>query len=216
MENSKPLKVALYARVSTGVNEKKHLADGDRSKQDPETQLLRLRAYANAMGWTVYDEYVDRASGADTRRPQLLRMMEDARTRKIDIIVTTRLDRIMRSLSNLLNIMEDLDRWKVGFVCTEQSIETQTATGRLLIQLLGAVAEFERELIADRVSEGVARAKAQGKHLGRPRVEDGKASKRTLQRRAAAKRGVPSNININSPKTAMTNGDDIVAEGERE
>lgn len=151
------MKVALYARVSTADKE-----------QMPENQLRVLRQFAEAHGHEIYSEYVDHRSGKDANRPDFQRMMTDARYRKFDLIMVTKLDRIMRSTKNLLNVLEDLDRWGVAFQCTQQPIETNSAVGRLMITIIGAMAEFERELISERVKDGMERARAEGKHLGHP------------------------------------------------
>ncbi|MDD3531670.1 MAG: recombinase family protein [Candidatus Pacebacteria bacterium] len=213
------MRVALYARVSTPESDKKKLKDTDRAKQDPETQLVKLRAYAKAMGWQIIKTYIDRASGADPNRPSMSSMMADARSRKFDAIVIVRLDRITRSLANLLSTIEDLERWNVRLVCTDQMIETGSATGKLLIHLLGALAEFERELTRERIKDGMDRARAQGKAIGRPetalestlaaetyaRVKSYRkaakelgVSEATVRRRV--KRGAPSSLNTNEAK----------------
>jgi DNA invertase Pin-like site-specific DNA recombinase len=162
------VKVALYARVSTPESDKKKLRDSDRAKQDPETQLVKLRHYANAMEWEIVETYIDRASGADSNRAAMTEMMKEARRHKFDTILCVRLDRITRSLSNLLSTIEDLERWNIRLVCTDQMIETGNATGKLLVHLLGALAEFERELIRERIRDGMNRARAEGKRVGRP------------------------------------------------
>ena len=135
--------VALYARVST---------DG----QDTDNQMLRLRDVAEARGYVVYAEYVDVASGACSKRPQLDRMLAAA------------LDRLARSVINLTSIMQDLEEWNVGVEFLDQPIDTTTASGRFTTTILAAVAEFERELICDRTKDGQARARLQGKNIGRP------------------------------------------------
>jgi DNA invertase Pin-like site-specific DNA recombinase len=155
-------KCALYARVSTAE---------DLARQDPETQLVRLREWASALEMEVHEEYIDRASGADQDRPALKRMLQDARKRAFTVILIVRLDRAMRSTKHLLDLLEGLSRWKVGLRCLDQAIETDSAEGRLVITIIAAVAEFERELIAARVRDGMARAKAEGKHVGRPKVD---------------------------------------------
>jgi putative DNA-invertase from lambdoid prophage Rac len=154
------VKVALYARVSTS---------DEKMRQDPEVQLVKLRDFCRARGWEIFQEYVDRKSGADPHRPALERMLADARKRKFDAVVIVRLDRITRSITNLLSIIQDLEAWGVSLVCTDQPIETDSATGRLLIHILAALAEFERELIRERVIDGLEKAKRDGKKIGRPR-----------------------------------------------
>lgn len=119
----------------------------------------------------VHEEYVDWASGANQDRPALKRMLQDARKRAFTAILIVRLDRAMRSTKHLLDLLEGLSRWNVGLRCLDQAIETDSAEGRLVITIIAAVAEFERELIAARVRDGMARAKAEGKHVGRPKVD---------------------------------------------
>jgi DNA invertase Pin-like site-specific DNA recombinase len=150
------MKVALYARVSKS----------DQS-QDPENQLRRLRAYCDERGWEVVKEYSDQASGADPNRPALDRLMADSRARQFKLVLTVKVDRMARSVQNLYKTLEELDGNGVSFECTDQAISTHNATGKLLLTILGGVAEFERELIRDRTKAGLARVKAQGKQLGR-------------------------------------------------
>jgi site-specific DNA recombinase len=152
------MKAALYARVST-----------DDLGQNPESQLLRLRETAKARGWEIVGEYVDFRSGKDANRPEFQRLLADCKAHRLDIILVTKLDRMMRSTANLLAVLQDLERWGVGLECLDQPIDTKSAMGKFMITLLGAVAEFERELTRSRVKEGMARAKAEGKHCGRPR-----------------------------------------------
>ena len=150
------IKVALYARVST-------------RDQTEDNQLIRMRQVAEARGYIVIDEYADVASGADARRPALDRMRRDAKAGRFSRILATKLDRLARSTVNLADLVADLDRWNVGLELLDQPIDTTTPTGRLTTVILGAVAEFERELIRDRTRDGLARAVAEGKTLGRPK-----------------------------------------------
>jgi DNA invertase Pin-like site-specific DNA recombinase len=155
------MKVGLYARVST-------LDKG----QDTEVQLRDLRSYAEARGWSVISEYVDKGqSGAKDRRPELDRLMEDARKRKIDLIVCWRLDRLGRSLKHLILTLDELQGLGVGFVSYNENIDLTSSTGRLMFQLLGAFAEFERNMIRERVIAGLNHAKAKGMKLGRPGID---------------------------------------------
>lgn len=147
---------AIYARVST-------------FDQEPENQLTELRRYAAARGWTVV-EFVDRGiSGAKDRRPALDAMLVAVRRRKVDVVICWRLDRLGRNLRHLVVLLEELSALGVGFVSLGEGLDLTTPAGRLQMAVLGAIAQFERERIAERVRAGLARARAQGKRLGRPR-----------------------------------------------
>jgi DNA invertase Pin-like site-specific DNA recombinase len=151
-------KVAIYARVST-------LDKG----QDVNLQLNDLRTYSTARGWKVYREYIDNGqSGTNEQRPALSQLMEDARKRKIDIVLVWRLDRFGRSLKHLIVSLDELKTLGVGFVSFKESLDFTTAAGRLMFHLLGAFSEFERELIRERVVAGIQNSKSKGKRIGRP------------------------------------------------
>ena len=162
MTADRSLRAALYARVST-------VAHG----QDVGLQLDELRQVAAQRGWVVHDEYVDSGvSGAKTSRPELDRMMADAQAGKINLVAIWKLDRLGRSLQHLLALAEALTVAGVHLVSNrDPGIDTTSPSGRLLLQLLGCFAEYERSLLRERVIAGVRRAQAQGKHCGRPRVE---------------------------------------------
>jgi len=150
------MRAALYARVST-------------LDQDPENQLLELRTYAGHRGWEVR-EYVDHGvSGAKESRPALDALLRDARRRRFDVLVVWRLDRLGRNLRHLVLFLDELQALGVAFVTLNEGIDTSTPAGRLQLHILSAMAEFERARIAERVRAGVARAKAQGRRLGRPK-----------------------------------------------
>jgi DNA invertase Pin-like site-specific DNA recombinase len=149
-------RAALYARVST-------------TEQTPENQLAALRAFATARGWHAV-EYVDRGiSGAKERRPALDAMLAAVRSRKLDVVACVKLDRLARSTRHLVTLAGELDALRVDLVALDQAIDTTTPAGRLLFHVLAAIAEFERDLIRDRVMAGLRRARADGRHLGRPR-----------------------------------------------
>ncbi|KKL83004.1 hypothetical protein LCGC14_1979120 [marine sediment metagenome] len=151
-------RIAIYARVST---------DKD---QHPETQLHALRQYVEQRGWNVVKEYVDTASAKDLRgRTAWRELLDQARKGGIDLVLVTKLDRAFRSTKDTYDGLAYLDQHGVGFVASTQPIDTSTSTGKLLLGVLAAVAEFERELIVERTLEGLNRARAQGKTLGRPR-----------------------------------------------
>ena len=148
-------RAAIYARVST-------------LDQEPENQLAELRHYVAARGWTAV-EFVDRGvSGAKDRRPALDRLIHDARRRRFDVLVCWRLDRLGRSLKHLVTLLDELQVLGVAFVSLQEGIDATTPAGKLQMHILAAIAEFERARIAERVMAGLARAKKQGKKLGRP------------------------------------------------
>jgi DNA invertase Pin-like site-specific DNA recombinase len=150
------MKAAIYARVST-------------LDQEPENQLQELRRYIEARGWTAV-EYVDRGvSGAKDRRPALDQLLTYAKRRRFDVLVCWRLDRLGRNLKHLITLLEELQALGVAFVSLAEGIDATTPAGKLQMHILGAIAEFERERIRERVLAGLQRARAQGKRLGRPR-----------------------------------------------
>ena len=150
------MRVAIYARVST-------------FDQEPENQLAELRHYVMARGWTSV-EYVDRGvSGSKDRRPALDQLVADARRRKFDVLLCWRLDRLGRNLRHLVVLLEELRAVGVAFVSLNEGIDATTPAGKLQLHVLAALAEFERERIRERVHAGLARARAQGTRLGRPR-----------------------------------------------
>jgi DNA invertase Pin-like site-specific DNA recombinase len=131
-------------------------------------QTTELKTYAARMGWDVV-EYSEKASSVK-KRPIFDRLMRDARERRFDVVLVWKLDRFARSVRQLTDNLELLDQCGVRFICATQGIDTdrQSLGGRLLMQILGAIAEFERGLIAERVRAGMAEAKRHGKHVGRP------------------------------------------------
>ena len=152
------IRVAVYARVST-------------LDQEPENQLAELRRYVEVRGWTG-TEYVDRGvSGAKDRRPALDRLVTDATRRRFDVLICWRLDRLGRSLKHLVTLLDELQALGVASVSLGEGIDCTTPAGRLRLHILAALAEFERARIAERVRAGLARARRQGKRLGRPYAE---------------------------------------------
>jgi len=150
------LKTAIYARVSS-------------NDQNTETQLFSLREYCKRTGCEVVDEYIDHGfSGKDDKRPGFERMLADMRAGKFESVVCYKLDRIGRSLKHLLNLFEEFQNRKIGFVSLSQNIDTHTPEGRMFLKMLMVLAEYERELIVSRTMEGLRRARKQGKTLGRP------------------------------------------------
>jgi DNA invertase Pin-like site-specific DNA recombinase len=157
--SARPLRAALYARVST-------LNNG----QSPEMQIRDFAEYCQRRGWTA-TEYVDVGiSGAKDRRPQLDLMMEDAHRRKFDVVVVWKFDRFARSVGHLLRALETFQVLGIEFISLTEGVDTSTPAGKMVFTVLGAVAELERSLIAERVKAGLRNARAKGKRLGRPRV----------------------------------------------
>jgi DNA invertase Pin-like site-specific DNA recombinase len=153
-------RVALYARVST------------LNGQDPGMQLSELREYAARRGWTVSGEYVDQGvSGSKESRPQLNRLTADAHRRAFDAVLVWKIDRYGRSLKHLVNALADLSAYGVAFVSFRDNLDLSTPSGRLMFQIIGAMAEFERSLIQERVRAGLRNARAKGKKFGRPRAQ---------------------------------------------
>jgi DNA invertase Pin-like site-specific DNA recombinase len=158
---SKAKRVAIYLRVST-------------TGQTVENQRRELEQAAERRGWTVAEIYEDAGiSGAKGRdqRPGFDQMLKDASRRKFDVVMAWAIDRMGRSLRDLLDTIEHLEATGVDLYLDQQNIDTTTPAGKLLFQVTGAFAEFERSMIRQRVNAGLARAKAQGKRLGRPRVD---------------------------------------------
>jgi DNA invertase Pin-like site-specific DNA recombinase len=151
----------VYARVST-------LHGG----QDSTMQTRELAEYCQRRGWQIFDQYVDNGvSGKKDSRPQLNRMMEDAHSRRFDVVVVWRFDRFARSVSHLLRALETFNALDIDFVSICEQINTNTPTGKLVFTILGAVSEGERNLIAERVRSGLRNARAKGKTLGRPKKD---------------------------------------------
>ncbi len=153
-------RVALYARVSTS-----------NGHQDPEMQLRELREYAQRRELQIVEEYIDSGiSGSKDSRPALNRLMVDVHSRKFDAVLVWKIDRWGRSLKHLVTSLAELDAYGVAFISLRDNLDLSTPSGRLMMQLLGAMAEFERALIQERVKAGLRNAKAKGVRLGRPRV----------------------------------------------
>lgn len=152
-------RVALYARVST-------LDKG----QDPETQLVQLREYAQARNFEVITEFIDYASGTSGDRTQYKLMMAAAKKRKIDVVLVWRYDRFARSTQALVNALKEFQSLGIDFISYQENIDTTTPTGELIFHVMASLAQFESSLISQRVKAGMARAKAQGKRIARPPI----------------------------------------------
>jgi DNA invertase Pin-like site-specific DNA recombinase len=154
------MRVAIYARVST-----------NNGQQSPEMQINELREYCQRRGWKIVSEYVDAGiSGAKDSRPELNQLLTDAHRRHFDAVVVWKFDRFARSVSHLLRALETFNALGIHFVSLSESMDTSTPAGKMVFTVLGAVAELERSLIAERVRAGMRNARAKGRHIGRPKL----------------------------------------------
>jgi DNA invertase Pin-like site-specific DNA recombinase len=158
----KTKRVGLYLRVST-------------AGQTVENQCQDLMRVAEQRGWHVVEEYVDHGiSGSKGRdeRPAFKKLTKDAAGGKLDMVAAWSIDRVGRSLQHLVEFMEELKHQGVGLYLHQQNVDSSTAAGKAMLSMCGVFAEFERSIIVERINAGLARARAQGKELGRPRVDD--------------------------------------------
>jgi DNA invertase Pin-like site-specific DNA recombinase len=154
------MKVAVYARVST-------------DDQTPANQIDALREVGRRLNWDIVEVFLDQGiSGAKGRRPGLDRLLKGVNRREFDLVAVWSVDRLGRSLSDLLALLGEFNAKGVGLYLHQQGLDTTTPAGRTMFQVLGIFAEFERAMLVDRVKAGLARARASGKHLGRPRLSD--------------------------------------------
>jgi DNA invertase Pin-like site-specific DNA recombinase len=166
-------RAALYLRVSTG-------------EQNTEAQERALREYVQRRGWKVHKIYRDQGvSGASPNRPALNELLRDCRRRSFECLVVFKFDRFARSLSSLIYGLELCRSLGINFVSVTEAVDTSLPAGELVFQMIGAVAQFEKSLIAERVKCGLANARAKGKVLGRPplrKLTAGEARELRLQR----------------------------------
>jgi DNA invertase Pin-like site-specific DNA recombinase len=154
----KTIRAALYVRVST-------------SEQSTKSQVSELKTYAANRGWVVKEIYSDKISGAKDNRPALQELMTACRQRKIDAVVVWKFDRFARSLRHLVTALDEFKRLNVDFISATEGVDTTIPSGELVFQIFGAIAQFERALISERVKAGLAEAKRSGTQLGRPAIK---------------------------------------------
>ena len=178
-------RVTIYARVST-------------RDQNCELQLADLEAMATARGFEVAGRYIDQGiSGAQERRPALDKLMADASRGKFQTVAVWKFDRFARSLKHLIVSLEEFRALGVDFISYREAVDTSTPAGKMLFSVIGAMAEFERELIRERVAAGLARARAKGVRLGRPRAEFDLARARELRHQGLSLRGIAKQLGVN-------------------
>ena len=185
MSPAKPRRAAIYVRVST---------DG----QSVENQLRDLQAVRDQRGWSQVEVYSDKGiSGAKDRagRPALDKMMRDVAQGRVDVVMSWALDRLGRSLYNVVTMMAELQQQGVGLYLHKQAIDSTTAAGKAMLGMAAVFAEFERDMLVERVHAGLRRARAQGKTLGRPRVSSGvESSIRRLRGRGRGIRAIATEL----------------------
>lgn len=156
------IRVATYSRVSTSHH-----------GQNPEVQVHELRRYCQARGWDIIHEVVDHGfTGSTTARPGLKQLLDLVSNRQVDVVVVVKMDRLFRSLKHLVSTLEEWQALGVQFVSTKDNIDYTTPSGRLLAQILGSLAEFEKSLLVERTIMGLDHARRTGKILGRPKTRD--------------------------------------------
>jgi DNA invertase Pin-like site-specific DNA recombinase len=170
-------RAALYFRVST-------------ADQTPDAQIRELRIYAEQRDFDVVEEFVDTASGATRSRPELDRMIAVVRKRKVDVVLVWAFDRFARSTSHLATTLEEFQALGVDFVSYNQQIDTTTPAGKLTFHVLAAIAEFEREMIRERVRSGMAVAKQRGTKSGNPIGRPKQTASQVSDMRRLRKQGV--------------------------
>jgi DNA invertase Pin-like site-specific DNA recombinase len=155
MTTTRTPRVATYLRVST-------------DDQTVENQRRELAAYVNGRGWTITREYADEGiSGSKERRPALDDLLRDAKRRRFDMVIVWSLDRLGRNLRHLVTLLDELQALNIALVSLRDGLDLSSASGRLQMHILAALAEFERNRLRERTISGLRRAKAQGKRLGR-------------------------------------------------
>jgi len=153
-------RIAVYLRVST-------------RDQSTELQSKDIKEYVRARGWPHATMYEDSGcTGTNDRRPELQRLLRDARSRQIDVVICWKLDRLFRSLKHLVNTLQEFEELGIKFISLKDQIDLTTSAGRLMVHMLAAFGEFEASLIRERVRAGLRAAKAKGKRLGRPKTRD--------------------------------------------
>lgn len=159
-KNKTTMKCGIYARVST-------------SEQNVEKQVKELKRYAFQQNYNVHKVYIDKESGTKASRPALMEMIKDAHDKKFKVVVVWKLDRLGRSLQHLIKVINYFNSWGIDFICTTQHIDTTTSGGKFVFHVMGAMAEFERDLISERTKLGLRHARnvgKRGKDKGRRKI----------------------------------------------
>lgn len=202
------VRVCTYSRVSTSNKDQK-----------PEVQVEELRRYCLARGWEIAQEIVDHGySGGTDSRPGLKQLLQLVQSREIDIVVVVKLDRLFRSLRHLVTTLEDFHAVGAQLVAVKDNVDYTTPAGRLFVQVLGSLAEFEKALLVERTLMGLAHARAKGKVLGRPRrgldseirrLRTTGSSYRAIRRQLGCSMGTIQRALAGVPKTSLKDGAEL-------
>jgi len=161
------MRIVTYSRVSTSHHDQK-----------PEVQVHELRRYCQSREWIITQEIVDHGySGSTDNRPGLKQLMSMVRSKEVDVVIVLKLDRLFRSLRNLVVTLDEFESLGIKFIAVKDAIDYTVPTGRLFAQILGSLSEFEKSLLIERTMLGLAHAKSVGKILGRPKENDYEAIK---------------------------------------
>lgn len=180
------MRATLYTRVSTKTG-----------AQNPDTQLRELREYCQRRGWEIAGEYVDMGMcGAKEQGPELERLLAECRKRQVDAVVVYRYERFARSLRQLANALEEFRALGIEFVSLHEGVDTSTPNGRLVFGIFASIAEFERELIRERVRSGLAAARARGRRIGRPRKSVDVEKIKRLRASGASWRAIAARLGV--------------------
>jgi len=187
--NSTP-RVALYARVST-------------ADQSTDSQLLDLRRYVRERGWDIFKEYVDEGiSGSKDSRPALNELMNDAKKRRFSVVLVWRFDRFARSTKHLILALEEFKNLGIDFVSYQENIDTSSPLGSAIFTIISAVAQLERDIIAERVKAGLRRAKENGVTIGRPRLTVNRQEVLRLRAQGLSLRKIGETVGISKDSVA--------------
>ena len=188
---SKPIRVGLYVRVST-------------SDQSVDMQLLDLKEFvAGRQGWALADRYVDEGiSGTVESRPELDRLMADARKRRFDLVLVWRFDRFARSVRHLVEALHEFRHLGIDFVSYQENIDTSSPLGEAIFTIIAAMAKLERDIIAERVRAGLRRARAAGKRLGRRPLDVDEDELHRLRHDGLSIRQIAATMGVSKSKVA--------------
>lgn len=190
------MRVAIYSRVST-------------HDQDEALQTPRLEGYCQRMEYEIVGRYSDKASGKDANRPGWKLLLSDARRGEFQAIIVTKLDRIMRSVAQLLEVLQEFEKRRIDIITLDQGIiDMSSANARLQISIIGMVAQWEREIISERTKEALRTKKAKGEVLGRPSAGFGLHMAALLRMEGKSWREIGEALNVN-PSTLKNHREDI-------